>query len=171
MQPKICIIVSTEYSMSGITIKPLTQELIPLYLEAFSEPVKRALHVTNNSSEEEYLLTHLVDPGASVFFVIFLGDICIGAIAIRDKKRFPGQLYSWVNHEYWGKGYYQQALLLALDAYFQATGELYCTAHVDVSNIRSYKSLKKVGFADRALIAGPYGKQFELIYRSKKNPR
>lgn len=156
--------------MSGITIKPLSQELIPLYLQAFSDAVKQALHVTSTSSEEQYLLAHLADPGDSVFFTVMRDGVCIGAIAIRDKKRFPGQLYSWLHHDYWGKGYYQEALRLVLQNYFEKTNEPYCTAHVDVTNMRSYKALKKAGFADLALIRGPYGKQFELVYRNRENP-
>lgn len=156
--------------MEGLTIKELTESRIPEYIAAFSEPVKRALHVTTNASEEEYLRTHLVDPGNSVFYLIYLQDVCIGAIAIRDKRRFPGQLYSWLNHQYWGRGYYQMALRQVLKNYFQKTGELLCTAQVDITNSASYKALKKSGFADMGITNGPYGKQYELLYRDKKSP-
>lgn len=162
--------ISVGLRMSVLTIKELDHQHVCDYLQMFSQPVQEILHVRSVASEQQYLLTHLADPGDSVFYMVMLDDRCIGALAIRDKKRFPGQLYSWLHHDFWGKGYCQQALALALDRYFEKTGESYCTAHVDCTNLRSYKALKKAGFADLAIIRGPYGKQFELVFRKRKNP-
>lgn len=157
-----------------IIARPLQEIFIESYLNAFSELVRKALHVTSVAAEKQYLHEQIVQmqQGKSCFYCIFdrTDNNLIGAIAIRDVHLYKGQLYSWINEKYWGKGYYQQALHLVAREYFRVTHELYFTAQVDVSNIRSYKALKKAGFADWAISEGPYGKQYELLLRKEKVP-
>lgn len=156
-----------------VVLLPLQEEYIEQYLVMFSPKVRYALHVTNTESERDYLRNSLVEmhTGKTVFYVItdILDNQLIGAIAIRDSQIYKGQLYSWLNETYWGSGRYQEALTLITDYYFQLTKALYITAHVDITNVRSHRALKKHGWADAGISQGPYGKQYELIVRNKIN--
>lgn len=192
-----------------VTLKPLAKEYFQDYINMFSETVKKFLHVENSESEIKYLETRLekIDNKTRLFYCIFLNDKeafsgdkkessveqkncgpdfrsapekLIGAIEIRDLTESDGQLYSWVNENYWGVGAYQEALALISQKYFQVC-ELcpdrftknpearcqYYTANVDVENLRSYFALKKFGFLDAGVKNGPYGLQYKLIFLKK----
>ncbi len=150
-----------------IFLKPLSREDIPACMQQFSPAVQQALHVQSSAAEQEYL-ERLA--GLPFTWVVKTDDTIVGLIAVRDRANHKnqGQLYSWINENYWGMGAYQSALAQASENYFEQTNDLYYTAHVDVDNIRSYKALKKAGFADYAISEGAHGKQFELILRNKK---
>ena len=105
--------------------------------------------------------------GKGLFYCIYLSHQLIGAIAIRNKDRYAGQLYGWLHEAHRSKCFYQEAVMLIAHTYFTLTQELIISAHVDCDNIISYKAHKKAGFADTGISQGPYGKQFELILRNK----
>lgn len=155
-----------------VTLRPLQHSYIDDYLLMFSPLVRKALQVTALDSERTYLNEQIeqMKQGRYPFYVIFdnQDQKLIGAIAIRDV--YKGQLYSWLNEAYWGQGRYQEALQLIAQSYFKLTQEHFFTARVDVSNRRSYAALKKAGFADTGISEGPFGKQYELIYRKKATP-
>ncbi len=157
-----------------VILSPLREEHIEQYMTMFSPKVRYALHVTNPEAEKDYMRNSLseMQAGKTLFYVI--QDVSdgklIGAVAIRDPQIYKGQLYSWLNEAYWGSGRYQEALMLITNYYFQITKALYITAHVDVSNMRSHRALKKHSWADAGISQGPYGKQYELILRNKTIP-
>jgi RimJ/RimL family protein N-acetyltransferase len=155
---------------SHIVLRKLHYRYIPLYLDAFVDEIKKTLHVSGRDTEYTYLLQRLslVDIEQTFFFIIFhkQNNNCIGAIEIRGAEHL-GQLYCWLHPSYWGRNYFQEAMMLASRIYFSITNALYFTARVDIDNIRSYKALKKIGFADYHCVNGPHGKQYELILRKK----
>lgn len=154
---------------STIIIRPLHESYFNQYLLMLSPVVQQALHVTDMRSELSYLHDSLQKMARkeTFFYCIFnrATEQLIGAIEIRQYAN--GQLYSWLNECFWGKGFFQEALNLVSRCYFQATGNLFFNVRVDVSNKRSYKALKKSGAADIGFYNGPRGKQFELILRKK----
>lgn len=177
-----------------VKLKPLTREYFDEYMSMFSETVKQFLHVQESNSEVKYLETRLEKN--SLFYCVFLNEQnkfsqansilaqdrqdragkLIGAIEIRDLTESDGQLYSWINENYWGSGAYQEALALISKKYFEICKSepdrfsknsdakcFYYTANVDVENLRSYFALKKFGFIDSGIKDGPYGKQYKLL--------
>jgi RimJ/RimL family protein N-acetyltransferase len=151
-----------------VILKPLQEVHIAEYLSSFSTVVQQMLHVSDHACEHEYLKARMADDN-NYFFCIFLQSTMrlIGAIDIRDQAYFSGQLYCWLNEQYWGVGVYQEALALASRAYFLQTHMRYMTARVDVYNERSYYALRKGGFAQARVVQGPYGKQYEMVLRNK----
>jgi RimJ/RimL family protein N-acetyltransferase len=133
----------------------------------FSPKVRELLHVSSKDSEIIYLEHRLEKQkkGETFFFCIFENKSkkLIGAIEIRNPKETDSQLYSWLNEKYWGTGMYQEALGLLSKKYFNETNEKIYRAKVDISNLRSYKALKKHGFIDVGLKKGPQGKQYILV--------
>lgn len=154
----------------ALRLEPLSHHHIERYLMSFSERVREALKVHYLESERDYLESSLASDQVKFFYCIIdlHTDQLIGAIAIRDRFHYPGQLYSWIHESYWGSGLYAQALLLLMSHYFHRTNDRYITAQVDVDNSRSYKALKKIGFADCGYSIGMHGKQFELIVRNSE---
>jgi [ribosomal protein S5]-alanine N-acetyltransferase len=154
-----------------VTLRPLQIDQIDNYLKAFSPEVQSALFVDSPQSEREYLEECIKksDQGDAVFFCIFdnLQNNIIGAIEIRPSPQHSGQLYCWLNEGYRGKGILRDAMRLAAEAYFMLTGRIFFNAHVDICNHRSYRALKKCGFADMGMSRGPRGMQYELILRRK----
>ena len=154
-----------------VYLRELREEFFTQYLAAFSERVKKCLHVSQSSSEIAYLSSRLKrqNKSSGLFFCVFnkKTDKLIGAIEIRAQEETDNQLYSWLNEHYWSKGLYQEALRLASQEYFVRSNHIFFQANVDVSNKRSYYALKKYGFADTGLCNGPYGKQYQLVLRKK----
>jgi len=155
-----------------ITLRPLRIEYVDQYLKSFSADVQSAVFVDSPQSECEYLTECIQKSGQgdAVFLCIFenLHDVLIGAIEIRPSPQHSGQLYCWLNEEYRGKGMLKEAMLLAAQAYFKLTGRIFFNAHVDISNHRSYRALKKCGFADMGMSRGPRGAQYELVFRRRE---
>lgn len=153
-----------------ITLALLSSDQIQAYLAMFSPIVQSLVHVSSLSAEQAYLLYRIGQRTFCPFFYTiiesFSGQL-IGALDIRDPLTSVGQLYCWLNEQFWGKGYMQQAIALAAYNYFTQTHEPYFNAHVDVINLRSYFALKKAGFADYGFHDGPRGKQYNLILRNK----
>lgn len=156
-----------------VTLRILRHMYVQSYLQMFSPIVQNMLHVPSIEHERIYLNHRLVHvlTFTTLFYCIFdnVDQQLIGAIEIRDRMQFSGQLYSWLHEFYWGSGRYQEALLLASQQYFSLTQDLFFTAHVDVNNERSCGALRKGGFAHAALRAGPYGNQYVLIRRNSIN--
>lgn len=152
-----------------IALEILSHDHIDHYLSVFSRTVRDVLRVESVESERVYLKHVQQEPG-TYFFCIFTRDerALIGAIAIRDAQVYAGQLYCWLHERYWGSGYFQQALILAAQIYFANTDRAYFTARVDCTNMRSYRALKKAGFADIGLVRGAYCRQFELVLRRQR---
>jgi RimJ/RimL family protein N-acetyltransferase len=152
-----------------VFVRPLCQEDIGAYLALFSPMVQSALSVSSVAEEREYLIVHLAQQmhGMTFFYGIFLSDTqqLIGAIEIRDKNAYRGQLYCWVHEKYWGTGYFIQAMQRAAADYFGQTNARFFNALVSTSNKRSYKALKKCGFADSGFYSGLDGDSFELVLR------
>jgi len=158
-----------EFRGKAITLRELAEEYFDVYLGMFSESVRRLLHVSDDECERSFLAHRLAqhERREVFFFCIFDNEQnrLIGAIELRNPNDSRGQLGSWINEKYWGDGRYQEALKLITDAYFERTGVLVVTAHVDMGNMRSYRALKKFGFIDIATIDGHYGKQYVLAYK------
>jgi RimJ/RimL family protein N-acetyltransferase len=139
------------------------------YERIFTPLIQEALHVSSAAAERIYITERIAHHahGRTFIFGVLLDNALIGALEIRDASTSRGQLYCWLNESYWGNGYFQKALALAADFYFQNTDERYITAHVDCTNLRSYRALKKAGFADAGFVPGPHGRQYELLLRRK----
>ena len=150
----------------NVVLCPLSYQYMQGYLVAFTQEVRTLLHVPDTQTEYYYLLNRimLVTQRRTFFYCIFdqFINTIIGALEIRGHEH-PGQLYTWLRPDYWGKNYFREALYLAQRFYFSQTNALYFTARVDIDNQRSYKALKKVGFADYAIVQGSYAPQYELI--------
>jgi len=160
-----------ELKGSLVTLRRLHESCFPDYRAMFSPVVRRSLHVYDMRSEIKYLrsIINAKDHDAQWFYCIYdnQDNRLVGAIAIRNEKRYAGQLYSWLNENYWGNGFYQEALTLISDAYF-AQPKVHCfSAHVDITNERSYDTLKKMGFADVGFWKGPWGRQYHLVLRKQ----
>jgi RimJ/RimL family protein N-acetyltransferase len=152
-----------------VTIRSLIESDLDDYERIFTPLVQEALHVSSAAAERIYIkerIAHHAD-GTTFLFGVFLDNTIIGALEIRDASTSRGQLYCWLNETFWGNGYFQKALMLAATCYFQHTNERFITAHVDCNNLRSYRALKKAGFADAGYVMGPHGKQYELLFRRK----
>ncbi len=155
-----------------VCLRELQEAFFADYIVAFSPVVRKCLRVSCVESERDYLKTRLKKQknGKTFFFCVFdaKNDELIGAVEIRDYQETKSQLYSWLNEGFWGGGRYQEVLRLAAQEYFARTNRCFFQAHVDVSNKRSYHALKKCGFADIGLIKGPFGRQYQLIFRREK---
>ncbi len=155
---------------SHIILRQFNYAHVASYLKAFVPVVQNRLHVSSLQAEHAYLVDRLakVQERKTFFFIIFekTKDRCIGAIEIRGREH-SGQLYCWLHPRYWGKNVFRESLMLAARVYFSLTNALYFTARVDIDNTRSYKALKKCGFADYQLVEGAQGKQFELLLRKR----
>lgn len=154
-----------------VDLRPLTLSEETEYLNQFSQIVRSILYVPSIMQEQLYFRERIIkqQEGKTFFYGIFdkkTNTLC-GAIEIRDPLEHRGQLYCWLNEVWWGKGYMQEAINLFSTFYFSKTQKKYITAHVDVTNQRSYWALKRAGFADLAKIEGPHGKQYELLLRNK----
>ncbi len=153
----------------GVTIRSLTDGDLDDYERLFTPLVREALHVSSPAIERIYIKERIAqhESGTTFLFGVFSNHELIGALEIRSANTSRGQLYCWLNEQFWGNGYFQEALQLAASFYFNHTQERYITAHVDCENLRSYRALRKAGFVDAGFQNGPHGKQFELIYRKK----
>lgn len=154
----------------GVTIRSLTEHDLDDYERLFTPRVRASLHVSSPAAERIYIKERIAQhaTGTTFLFGVIRDNVLIGALEIRDANTSRGQLYCWLNEEFWGNGYFQEALELAASFYFKHTQERYITAHVYCENMRSYRALKKAGFADAGFVQGPHGKQYELIYRKKQ---
>jgi RimJ/RimL family protein N-acetyltransferase len=183
----------SKFANSLVTLHALRAEFINAYLECFSPAVRAALQVTSIDSERTYLAARLAQVEATnkviekegdknkqagkifaakeaLFFYCIFDTVTkklIGAIEIRSRDEMAGQLYCWIHENYWGLGHFQQALTGAAQDYFDKTYDRFFTAHVDVTNLRSYAALRKAGFAPWGFHQGPHGKQHVLVLRKK----
>lgn len=152
----------------AIRIDLLRPEYFQVYLSRFSVTIQKCLDVASLESEQLYLIHQYRAQQLNFthFYCVFHSYTkeLIGAVEIRNKIQFPGQLYYWLHEDFWGKGYFQQAVQLALCDYFSKTDEQEITAHVAYDNMRSYHALLKCGFADKGLYDGPWGLQKVLMY-------
>jgi RimJ/RimL family protein N-acetyltransferase len=164
---------SGELVGTRVTLRVVCVDFLSEYCRMFSVTVRTVLHVSSLYVEGKYVLRFCHNKSKkNVFFYCIFDNTTqqlIGAVAIRDVQESAGQLYAWINEQFWGGGRYQEALTLACEQYFTLTQFCVLTAHVDMSNKRSYYALKKNGFADVALKNGPYGKQYVLVLRKKNN--
>ncbi len=157
-----------------VVLKVLQEQFFEEYLTMFSDIVCHWLHASRQY-ETDYLYARLnkIKPYQTYFYCIFekFTKNLIGAIEIRSKHESLGQLYSWINENYWSKGFYREALFLVSQEYFKNEKERFFQAHVDIKNKRSYFALKKYGFIDSGIKDGPHGKQYQLIFvnNSKKD--
>lgn len=155
-----------------ILIKTLSIDLIDSYLASFSPSVMAALGVATHQAERLYLMQQLaqLETGTTFFVCIMIDTTVVGAIAIRDQAVYErqGQLYCWINERYWSTGLFAQAFAQTTAAYTRQFQAAYITACVDRDNIRSYKALKKLGFADLGFSEGARGKQYQLLLRLHK---
>lgn len=153
----------------GVTIRSLVESDLDEYERLFTPHVQESLYVSSSAIERIYIKERIAqhETGTTFLFGVFCDDYLIGALEIRSALTSRGQLYCWLNEQFWGNGYFQTALDLAASFYFNHTNERYITAHVYCDNMRSYRALKKAGFADAGYTMGSHGKQFELIYRKK----
>ena len=161
----------THQDGAHITLEPLSPTYFDDYLHMLSPTVQALLHIKDLSSERAYLEQRyrVMLSGKTHFYCIIdtTEQKLIGAIEIRHDQDSRGQLYNWINERYWGGGRYQEALALATQAYFHETGERIISAHVDISNKRSWHALQKFGFMHAGIVEGPYGKQYVMLLQKK----
>lgn len=154
-----------------VLLELLKETHIEDYLSSFSRAVQSIVGVSDSFQEQDYLKERIEKQqiGKTFFYCILDPEKkqCIGAIEIRDKQEYPGQLYCWLNEQYWGTGVFAYAMRAAAQDYFSHTDEPFFTAHVNKNNKRSYRALKKCGFADTGIYNGPWGKQYQLMLRNK----
>lgn len=157
----------------SITLRVLQHHFFDDYLSMFSPLIQQIIHVPDIQCERTYLEQRLekMNLKKTFFFCIFNNDTqqLVGGLEIRDRAEHPGQLYSWINERFWGKGLYQEAIALLMSYYFSQVSAAYVTAHVDISNVRSFHALKKCGFANLGYYKGPYGLQYALVRINNKN--
>lgn len=158
---------SRELRGQSVIARPLTVSDLQYYAVMFSPMVQMALHVFSVETELQYVHACFAAIKPTLFYGIFYSDLLVGAIQIRDYMSHASQLYGWLNEQYWGLGYYQEALQLVARYYFETTACSFLRAHVDVANKRGYYALKKCGFADFGWYDGPSGKQYVLILRNR----
>jgi RimJ/RimL family protein N-acetyltransferase len=140
-------------SSARITLKELNPAFLKEYHKNFSPTVRKILHLPPKAKfkeTEDYLTSRLLNNREenTLFYCIFCNKTkkFIGALEIRDKYFPKGQLGAWLNEKYWGKGFYQEAVCLALKVYSQMTRAKKINARIDVNNIRSLKAHQKMGF-------------------------
>ncbi len=154
----------------SVDLYTLADDLVDQYLQNFSPTIQSLLHVHDIKYEQEYL-EHALQSLKPFFYLIAdkNSQTIMGSIEIRD----PGyrcQLYCWINEQYWGQGFFQEAMKLATQNYFATTDAQSITARVDLDNKRSYYALQKAGFVEIAKARGPHGLQYEMILcRNFKN--
>lgn len=148
----------------SLILRPLQKSFFSEYLQQLSLQVCRLLGLVEPQDELVYLERQL-KKGNSFFFCIFTKtNQLIGALEIRDTS-YRSQLYNWIHEDFWGNGYYQEALSLALTSYFkERPQEKEVRALVDVTNKRSYYALLKAGFIEKGIIKGPREQQYILVY-------
>ncbi len=154
----------------NFNIIPLASSYVASYLQQFSETVREALRVTSIDAEHEYLQAALEKQakGETHFYLIVAeSHQVIGAVEIRKPEQSRGQLYTWLNEDYWGIGLFQEAMRKVAVDYFSKTQERYFDATVEINNRRSYRALKKAGFADLGIQDGAWGKDYALVLRNK----
>lgn len=153
-----------------LVIDTLKKDYFDTYLKSFSPVIQTILGVHSLESERSYLEHQLWAQMHNITYFYCLFDVmtstCIGAIEIRNKIQFPGQLYCWLTHSYWGKGYLQEGMSLVTGDYFSKSKETSFTAHVHKDNLRSYYALLKCGFIDGGFYNGPWGLQYRLQYNA-----
>ena len=152
-------------------VKELSDDDIPDYLAMLSETVCRILWIQSHADEAWYLAQRIekVKEGTTFFVCIFekVSEKLTGAVEIRDPS-YRSQLYNWINEDFWGNGYYQEALALAVQEYFERYPlEFSISASVNVSNKRSYFALKKFGFIDRGIFKASTEDQYKLIFYNR----
>jgi len=156
-----------------VTLRKLDPEYFNEYVRMFSPTVQELLHATSAQAELNYLEDRVekMEQEKTLFYCIFSNAThqLIGAVEIRNEQEASGQLYIWLNENFWGTGFYQEAIRLISQEYFRNSNRPFFNAHVDVTNKRSYKALKKCGFAEHGFYKGPYGKQYDLVLRKKKS--
>lgn len=159
-------------SLQVYKLIPLEEKYFASYVAQFSEVVRRPLHVKSLDAEREYLQGALRRQlsGLTFFYLIIenKSDQVIGAVEIRAPEQFRGQLYTWLNEQYWGSGIFQYALREAASDYFSKTRAHFFDATVDVDNVRSYRALKKASFADLGIQQGAWGKQYVMVLRNSE---
>lgn len=153
-------------------ILPLELQYFSSYLEQFSAAVCEPLRVKSIDAEREYLHVALEKQvkGETHFYLVVERqfDRVIGAVEIRDPEQSRGQLYTWLNERYWGTGIFQEVIREVAADYFTKTQARYFDATVEVNNVRSYRALKKAGFADLGIQEGAWGRYYVLVLRNKK---
>ena len=154
---------------SRLIIDFLASQYIQSYLSHFSLVVQQSLRVHSIESEKQYIEHQLwaQSRGYTHFYCLIerAAQQVIGAIEIRNPIQFPGQLYCWLHESYWGKGYLREAMPTVADDYFEKTHNSSFNAHVHHDNQRSYYALKKCGFIDDGMYDGPWGLQYNMIYK------
>jgi RimJ/RimL family protein N-acetyltransferase len=153
-----------------ISLVPLELSLIDRYLGALSPRVADLLHISCLEQEKQYIMPYCEKNLMWPFFVILESaeGNAIGGIQIRSPEISVGQLYCWINEQYWGKGHFRAALIQACRTFFTHNSEeSLITAHVEVTNERSYYALKKVSFCDKGIRLGSYGPEYELVLLKK----
>jgi RimJ/RimL family protein N-acetyltransferase len=147
-----------------IDLYPLASEHINSYLHHYSSLVQTILHVSDRTQEMYYLQLKIKEEAFFYGIAQKASSTIIGAIEIRNPV-YRSQLYCWLNEQYWGNGYFQEAIQLAANEYFQQSTYSSITARVDCKNRRSVAALKKAGFQGQKVVPGAYGMQIELILK------
>lgn len=151
-----------------VVLRKLQEQDVPEYLSRLSLTIQQLLHISSLESERAYIENRMQQTASCMYAIREnLSGNLIGGLEIRPRPPFFGQLYVWINEQFWGTGYFQEAIMLSAAAYFQNTDDYFFTAHVDWANKRSYYALKKAGFADSGIGNGAHGKQYLLIYRRR----
>ena len=150
-----------------VYLEQLQEHHIDQYLQMFSPKVRALLRVKAVVSERNYLLKKAHDVH-TLFYVVkdVFSQLIIGAIEIRNPG-YRSQLYCWINERWWAEGAFQEAIALAVGAYFNGSTNETLSARVDCTNQRSYYALKKAGFRSCGIVDGPECKQFQLMLKRR----
>lgn len=146
---------------SCVILAYLSFSYIESYIAQFSSTIQNVLHVNDVNSERAYLVERCTLN--SFFYVIHErnSNSLIGALEIRDPGH-ASQLYCWINEQFWGRGYFKEALQLAVREYVRTTSETILSACVDEENTQSLMSLQACGFKKKGTRLGPHGNQYIL---------
>lgn len=167
------------YEIKGnvITLKRLGYEHLEGYHAMFSDDTRFSFRFWKSADYAKtqnyvYNLISRMNDGEIMAYGIFdNADNCfIGQIEVRSlHEDDPGQIGSWLNENYRGKGRIQEAIKLLLKAYFEISGQTRVNTYVETFNKRSYRAFQKAGFkqAGRAFM---YNKKFNILDIEKDNP-
>jgi RimJ/RimL family protein N-acetyltransferase len=154
-----------------VVLEPFVQEHVSPYLHAFVPEVRHVLRVPTLDHEFAYLKQRLAAQYYhQTFFYCVRSRVCgsvIGCVEIRDAATFAGQLYTWVHPGWWSANYFQEAMALAARDYFRKSAATTIIAQIDRSNKRSWRALKKAGFAHYARVPGAYEEQYVMILKNQ----
>lgn len=142
-----------------VTLRTFKEEYLQAYYNMLSPTIRQCVGLSDTvgfaeiSTRLRWLMQWQINKMALIYAIFDNNTgLLIGIIQIVDQSLVTtGQLACWIHESYWGSGYFQEALSLISQTYFAITNAPGFTAHVKISNKRSYGALKKFGMEDTGL--------------------